>query len=144
MEKKEEGKLVYPLEYETDNRDASETWLQVSTDKKEYLGYISLMVEDMFGLIRNVLENNPGMDTSEIENEIEKLKFEIYHSCVEEKGDFDTAVMDAVDTLKSAGSPDDVVIAEIHKQYVNMTDERIMQYIKKWEEDTKKEDSDIS
>lgn len=56
-----EGKLIVELKYETDNRDSRTTWLQISTQEGEYLGYIELSLDDMFELIRNVIENMEGV-----------------------------------------------------------------------------------
>ena len=47
------------LEYEIDNRDSSTTWLHIFIEGKE-VGYIELTLDDMFDLIRNIVENLEG------------------------------------------------------------------------------------
>lgn len=70
------------LEYDIDNRDSSTTWLWIKTKegdaREECFGYIELTLQDMVDLIENIKENNPDMDTSEIENAIDQLKKLVY------------------------------------------------------------------
>ena len=66
------------LNYEIDNRDSSTTWLTISDGNCLVLGHLELRVEDMFDLIENVMENNPEMDTSELETRTEELYHKIY------------------------------------------------------------------
>lgn len=65
------------LETEVDNRDCNRTWLQVSK-AEEPIGHVELTLEDMFDLIDGVMENNPEMDTSYIEDRIAALKAAVY------------------------------------------------------------------
>ena len=66
------------LKYDIDNRDAGTTWLQIKTLDGEELGHVELRTQDMFELIENLYENNPDMDTSDIENGIELLEKLVY------------------------------------------------------------------
>jgi len=50
------------------------------------VGYIEVTLADMFRLIHNVVENNPEMDTSLVEDEIVALTKRIYEGIPREEG----------------------------------------------------------
>jgi len=58
MSKKDRKLGAGELAYAIDNRDSKTTWLQVANE----LGYIELTLDDLFGLIENMIDNATEAD----------------------------------------------------------------------------------
>jgi hypothetical protein len=61
-----------------ENRDPVTTWIRIYSRGGDYLGHTDMSLRDMICMIKNLIENNPEMDTSDVEEGIESIKELIY------------------------------------------------------------------